>query len=582
MAVTLTQQPTTPNAAYTNLLYVVSGSTTTNQPQYSYVMDIYESGSSTLLNRVTQKPNPAGVGVFDPSRFLQSQLDYDGNWKTNGKARFVNAVGDFTIKFGEQYGTSISSSITVYENLTSHELRVFPGIVDPNNGSSFNFDSSSYLNQDRNPYLTNYPGATAPASPIPRPDGYPYLVDSKDYLTITEFQDTFAPTRTTVNGYHVENGVFHAPIFEVSLPNPNPSSSAEDLQFLTAGVGPKNLSEFSSIASASIASGEVNMLYTTRDGGGIIALINDHWDGVSGPSGSTLQGLTDFQKTIQPQGTEYTRFAFINNYGFYDYYNVYSPIRRNSTVDKQNVSLPKVDYSNLTSVYSQDSRGETTYYSDNTDTYSITTQWLDKEIANWLEELLTSPEVFIQQGTDYVPVVITNVQFQNNESTARNKTFQYTIDFKPANGRDLVSSVADCPKPYPYPYQTTNVDFIVSSSLGAGDVYNVGGSLFNENNTLSFFLGAFNPPTIESSSKQLVSGSMSNLYLQQTNVFMSSSVTSSFTVSRDIYVNDVLLETTSSNWTNVSGSGNIVLGSSSLFQAYNSDVKIDINFVPYP
>ena len=145
MAVTLTQQPTTPNAAYTNLLYVVSGSTTTNQPQYSYVMDIYESGSSTLLNRVTQKPNPAGVGVFDPSRFLQSQLDYDGNWKTNGKARFVNAVGDFTIKFGEQYGTSISSSITVYENLTSHELRVFPGIVDPNNGSSFNFDSSSYL-----------------------------------------------------------------------------------------------------------------------------------------------------------------------------------------------------------------------------------------------------------------------------------------------------------------------------------------------------------------------------------------------------------------------------------------------------
>ena len=66
MAVSITQQPTSPNAAYTSLLYVVSGSGTTTNPQYSYVMDIYESGSAVRLNRYTQIPNPEGVATFNP------------------------------------------------------------------------------------------------------------------------------------------------------------------------------------------------------------------------------------------------------------------------------------------------------------------------------------------------------------------------------------------------------------------------------------------------------------------------------------------------------------------------------------
>jgi len=120
MAISITQKPTTPNAAYTYLPYVVSGSVTTGNPQYSYVMDIYESGSSTRLNRITQVPNPSGVAIFDPSRLLQTKLSYDNNWKTLGSTDKVNAVKTFEIKFGEQYSTSISSSVTVYSDLATH------------------------------------------------------------------------------------------------------------------------------------------------------------------------------------------------------------------------------------------------------------------------------------------------------------------------------------------------------------------------------------------------------------------------------------------------------------------------------
>ena len=431
MAISITQQPTTPNAAYTSLPYVVSGSVTTGNPQYSYVMDIYESGSATRLNRVSQKPNPAGVAVFDPSRFLQSQLQYDNHWKITGSIDEVNSVKTFEIKFGEQYGTSTSSSITVYPNLATDELEVFPAVVDPNNGSSYNFNTSSYVGIG-NTYLTNFPGSQTTTT-ISDPNGYPYIVDSSDYMTVTAFKEDVGATGSiNVNGYKIETGSISALVDTVSL-----SGSLSD-EFVTFGVGPKNLSDLDSAFSASIANGSINTLVTTSDNGGITIMINNKWDG------SNIIHY-DYSKTVQPRGTEYTRFAFINKFGFYDYYNVYNPLKRNSNVERQNVTLPKLDYSNLTSIYSQESRGETSYYNDISDSYSITTQWLDKDIANWVEELLESPEVYIQQGNDFVPVVITDATYTSNQSTARNKLFEYNINFKPANGNDLYSRETNCP-----------------------------------------------------------------------------------------------------------------------------------------
>ena len=144
MAVTVIQKPTTPNAAYTKLPFVVSGSGTTSNPQYSYVMDVYESGSSTLLSRQFTVPNPAGVGVFEPSTIIQGNLQFDNFWKITGSLDPENAVKTFDLKFGEAYGTSISSSVTVYAGSTSNYVKIFPGTVDSNEGA-YNFNTSSFL-----------------------------------------------------------------------------------------------------------------------------------------------------------------------------------------------------------------------------------------------------------------------------------------------------------------------------------------------------------------------------------------------------------------------------------------------------
>jgi len=144
MAYTITQKPTTPNAAYTRLLYVVSGSTNTNKPLFQYVMDVYESGSNELIKRTTQTVNPAGVSVFDPARIIQGRLSEDDSWKISSLTAFDSSSKTFTLNFGETYAASISSSAVIIEGISNTNIEVFRGVVEPNNGISYNWQSSSY------------------------------------------------------------------------------------------------------------------------------------------------------------------------------------------------------------------------------------------------------------------------------------------------------------------------------------------------------------------------------------------------------------------------------------------------------
>jgi len=101
MAITILQQPTTPNCSKTNLVYQLSSSNA-NQPQFQYLMDVYVSGSSDRLARIRQFPNPLTQAVFDPSRICDDNLDY---YPVYASASVVINNTDnyktFTVEFGE-------------------------------------------------------------------------------------------------------------------------------------------------------------------------------------------------------------------------------------------------------------------------------------------------------------------------------------------------------------------------------------------------------------------------------------------------------------------------------------------------
>ena len=165
MAINIISQPENPNCSKTNLIYNISSSNV-NQPQFQYVMDVYLSsatGSADRLARIRQFPNPLTQAVFDSARIFDDNLEYYTDDFTPGispnntySLLTTNQMKEFVVKFGEEYGTSPSSSVTLYPDLaTGNNIQVWPCQVDPNNGFSFNLspglvpDSSGSILSDR-------------------------------------------------------------------------------------------------------------------------------------------------------------------------------------------------------------------------------------------------------------------------------------------------------------------------------------------------------------------------------------------------------------------------------------------------
>ena len=116
MAITITTQPTTPVAVSSYALFAVS-SNLTAQKQFQYVMDVVSG--STVVARIRQYPNPKGVAIFDPSRVMADYIQptTDVLFQANGgyQPNLDGSTENFTVRFGEEYGISPSSSVVMYD-----------------------------------------------------------------------------------------------------------------------------------------------------------------------------------------------------------------------------------------------------------------------------------------------------------------------------------------------------------------------------------------------------------------------------------------------------------------------------------
>jgi hypothetical protein len=266
MAITIQQFPTTPNMANNNLVYAVT-SNSSSQPQFQYVVDVYYSGSATLLQRIKQQPNPSAVGVFDIGNIINNYLGSDNNWKTPEMNVATGSARSFVVKFGEQYGTSLSSSVILYTGntsgaglpaVTASAYHYFiNGLVDPNDKVDWNWPSGSYFTASAvststtfnvNHALTNAPltqsiqdgeystislingnfnGSTTAAQDV-------YAVSVKVYDTASTEIDDYTIFNTTGNG----GGPRTATSVLWSTAAPLQTSAT---QLITMGVGPANL-----------------------------------------------------------------------------------------------------------------------------------------------------------------------------------------------------------------------------------------------------------------------------------------------------------------------------------------------------
>ena len=380
MAITVLGQPTTPNLTGTKLVYSISSSNAT-QPQFQYVTDIYDG--STLLTRLLTYPNPTGNGIVEVSQILEDNLEYDNDWKTTGGTLSTSGFKQFTLAFSESFGTSISSSVTITAGGASDTIEAFLGTVDPNQGSFNYLPTASFhlLSNQVEGFIAKDNRLTVPVF-VP-----PFGVVGQKELTI-EFVDS-------------DNNV----LFTNDTGN-LPGATYEIYQY--------------AIGSGSTAFGNA---FQTQD-----------WEKINVYDSGSLTPSTVFNR-VRPCADGQVTFSFINKLGYYDYYSIPNPVRKVTDVERNIFDKPNVDYSSATSIYDITRRGEKQYNTGYTDRYQVTTEYVNKATADWLTELFDSPNVYVQESGNFIPVIITNTSYEWNMNENRQKLFQFTIEYRYANKR---------------------------------------------------------------------------------------------------------------------------------------------------
>jgi len=443
MAITIQQSPTTPNMANNTLVYGLQSNKVT-EPQFQFVCDLTYSGSSAVLQRIKQQPNPEARAVFDVGSIISNYVDSDNVWKTQGFTTSSNAAKRFSVKFGEQYGTSVSSSITLYDGngnvgqpaVTASSYSYYVnGLTNPNDKINWNFPSSSYYTlEDASVYNTfSYQHTLTNAS-------LTQSVQDGEYHTISFFNGNFDNNAITaqdifyvqIRYYNAAGGVLGTDsLTNVEANGGGPRINPNDLwdvayvdqtagtQLIHIGIGPQNLTDIGFTLPAAWA------YYT-------VEIFGQGDDGLENSDG--VWANLRFNKATGECSYNGVRFAWKNEFGVWDYYTFTLQNDKTANIDRQTYEQTFVPFGNVTPVvYDKTRRGITNYLNAITENQTANSNWLTDAESHWLKELFYSANVFIQEGLEFIPVVITSAAITEKTNPRTQKMFQSTIEFQVAN-----------------------------------------------------------------------------------------------------------------------------------------------------
>ena len=446
MAVSLQQFPTSPNTANDNLVYLCT-STQVTQPQFQFVVDIKDE-NDVLIQRVKQQPNPSSKGIFDLGNLIPTQLGpTDRVWDISVATRVTSSAKEFEIYFGEEYGTSVSSSVTLYNGAgspgdpaVSQPTQIFfllDGVSDPNELVNWNFNSGSkYAEEDPTDDVTfsHQFGLTSFDTSSIRLGDYHSIsffngnaVGNGD--NVSSAMDVFA---ATFKQYDVD-GVIGSTDVIYNTAGPRTSSptttfwssvytdQSGSTRLIHFPAGPQNLVD----AGISLDS---DLAYYTID---FTAQATDGFANADGVWGSYRFDITDANC-----GYDGVRFAYKNKYGVWDYYNFSLAETTVGTIDRQEYKQSFVNFSNTDNnvAYDRERRGRNNYYNEVNKRRTANSDYLTQVDADNLRELFYSTDVYVQQESgEYFPVVINNVNVTEKTNPRSQKLFRYTVEYQYAN-----------------------------------------------------------------------------------------------------------------------------------------------------
>jgi len=120
-----------------------------------------------------------------------------------------------------------------------------------------------------------------------------------------------------------------------------------------------------------------------------------------------------------------------------DYHTFTLAETKSDNITRETYEQTFVPYNTSTSTitYDKSRRGSKVYSISYDETRAVESDWLGQGTADHLRTLVESPEVYIQDGDDFLPVIITNSTFQYKVNPRSQKMYNLRVEYKLANNR---------------------------------------------------------------------------------------------------------------------------------------------------
>jgi hypothetical protein len=377
-------------------MYLAS-STNTSQVNFRYVFDVYQSNGTTLIARVKLPARPSdNKGLFDAKRIIENYLSYSLPG-ANEMAEFYQNSQSFykyTLKVGEEYDVTVGdvTTLTVFEALqTVSGKYVWNAALDWLEFQAFDHEDFILSSGGDGQLLTNAPltqkielGQNA----------WLYMATATSgTLKKAEFKKYYASG--TVNTLSITGTLYNL-------------TTSDGNRFLRLACGTANVEE--RVAGWI----DEDVLYYT------VQVLDSSDDPVS-----ALMRYDITENCRYPT----VRLHWLNKLGGFDSFNFTLKSRESLAVTKQQY---RQLYGTTTGswTYTPHDRGDVVFDTRARQSFKISSDWINEAESAWLEELITSPEVYVELDADtLVAVVLKNTSYEKKKKQ-NDRLFNLSLDYE--------------------------------------------------------------------------------------------------------------------------------------------------------
>jgi hypothetical protein len=466
--VSVQHRPYVWNPSYTDLVWQCL-SDKTPQLDMKYVFDVYVNGQ--FVNRIKQRPNPAGYGLINLGQYAAGYLDpsvglLEDPQNSNYQWGTGSTIGgEIYVLAGEEYRGATGGVLTIYNGVGNTAgtpaFRLAArgdGIVlaTGNTGTSVRFhagykDAVQTYEFEANPTLTDYPYSMKPAT------GHTGLYRSHAVTGTNNLRSNVVTSddRHTLTFWNRTDGtgtrwyVYAAQFSFFYGGTAVPYGTDEVYNDLASGGGPWAGCNVNVGTTASYVYNVGQIACGPADVTNFIGAIAPGTDrytvqlfaapatGITGPNCNLGLPLSEPMEFViddcNPSGFGRWRFSWLNNLGGRDWFNF--TLRNTEKYSSKVETYFKEPRYNSAGIYGANTLSPATYgdsVSNKTieKTYTAMTDWITEEQSEFLKGLFNSPHVLGYDPDNGGPYLVTIKSTSYEVQTyARQKMFNYEIEF---------------------------------------------------------------------------------------------------------------------------------------------------------